>query len=233
MPNIVAKARDLARLALDGHRKEAFDVVRARIYLNSPAIGLRRDLSKPFEIPKADLQIEVRPLRQDDDLAFLRSSGQESRFRHVQLRMLQADIPTCYVAVAPNGDICYMQWLIAASENERIQAHFGRHFPLLKADEALAEGSYTVPEYRRRGIMSCAGVQICNMAKLFGARWVLSFVSQNNIPSLKGCARAGLEPYLLREETWRMFHRRTKFLAYKDPACAVERSADSAGYAQA
>jgi hypothetical protein len=44
-----------------------------------------------------------------------------------------------------NGDICYMQWLIPATENGEIQANFGSEFPLLNADEALLEGTSNVP----------------------------------------------------------------------------------------
>jgi GNAT superfamily N-acetyltransferase len=212
MPGLISKVHDLARFALDGHSNVAVQVVLGRLYGNSSAVGLRRDLSKAFQVPSAKLPIVVRPLRRDDDLAFLREGEEESsRFRFSQLRLVEANLPTCYVAVAPNGDICYMQWLIPAAENERIQAHYGSHFPLLNAAEALLEGAYTVPAYRGRTIMACAMAQIAEKAAQFGARWAITFVARGNEPSLKGCERAGFEPYIRRNEAWRMFHRRIEF----------------------
>jgi RimJ/RimL family protein N-acetyltransferase len=212
MPGIISKAHDLARFALDGHNKVAVQMVLERLYGNSSAVGLRRDLSKAFPVPSAKLPIVVRPLRRDDDLTFLREGEEESsRFRFGQLRLVEANLPTCHVAVSTKGDICYMQWLIPAAENEQIQAHFGSQFPLLKPDEALLEGAYTIPTYRGQGIMACAMAQIAEEAVQFGARWAMTFVAPGNEPSLRGCERAGFEPYIRRNEAWRMFHRRIDF----------------------
>jgi GNAT superfamily N-acetyltransferase len=148
-------------------------------------------------------------------LHFFIAGGDEDSFtRFAQLRMIKLNLPTCYVAVAPKGDICYMQWLTAASENEKIQANFGGQFPLLNPDEALLEGAYTVPGYRRQGIMSSASAQIAEKAKQFDARWAIRFVGRDNEPSLKGCAGAGFEPY----QSWRMLHRSIKFVPISRPA---------------
>jgi RimJ/RimL family protein N-acetyltransferase len=218
MPGLISKAYELARFALDGHSKVALQAVSGRLYGNSSSFGFRRDLSKAFQAPNANLQIVVRPLQRDDDLAFLREGGQEgSMARFAQLRMVEANLPTCYVAVAPNGDICYMQWLIPATENERIQANFGSQFPLLNADEALLEGAYTAPAYRGRRIMGCAMAQIAEKAQQLGARWVVTFVARGNEPSIKGCERAGFEPYILRHEAWRMLHRSITFAPISQP----------------
>ena len=39
--------------------------------------------------------------------------------------------------------------------------------------------------------------QIAERGTDLGARWVITFVTVDNIPSLKGCQRAGFVPYLL------------------------------------
>jgi hypothetical protein len=44
-----------------------------------------------------------------------------------------------------------------------------------------------------------------------GARWVITFVTTDNEPSLKGCHRAGFCPYVLRRERWLLFRRRLSF----------------------
>ena len=41
--------------------------------------------------------------------------------------------------------------------------------------------------------------------KDLGARWVVTFVTHDNVPSLKGCQRSGFSPYLSREERWQAF----------------------------
>ena len=222
MAGFLSKTQDFARFALDGHSKWALQAASYRLYGNESAVGLRRDLSKAFELPSAKLAIVIRPLRPDDDLAFLHGGGgQDDLTQFVQmrqLRMIKLKLPTCYVAVAPNSDICYMQWLIPATENEAIQAHFAGHFPLLNPDEALLEGAYTAPAYRGQGIMACAMGQIAEKATQFGARWAITFVGLPNEPSVKGCVRAGFEPYLSRVQSWRMLHHSTKFVPIVPPS---------------
>jgi GNAT superfamily N-acetyltransferase len=213
MASLFSKARNLARFALDGHGKLALQVLSRRMYGDTSSVGLRRDLSKPFQAPSANMKIVVRPLRPDDDLAFLHSGPEEEGYtRFTQLRMIKLNVPTCYVAIASNGDICFMQWLIPATENEKIQAIFGSLFPLLNSDEALLECTYTVPAYRGQGIMASAMAQIAEKGNQVGARWVLTFPGRDNERSIKGCVRAGFEPYILRTESLRMFHRSVKFV---------------------
>ena len=126
--------------------------------------------------------------------------------------LLQSTIPTCYVAVTPDGDPCYMQWLIGPSENDRVKEFFVDRFPWLAPDEALLEYAFTLEAYRGQGIMSCAMARrIAEQAADFGARWVITFVFDDHIPSLKGCKRAGFVPYLTRREQWWLFHRRLTF----------------------
>jgi hypothetical protein len=212
MAGFLSKAQNLVRFALDGHSKSALKVVSRRLYGNNSSVGLRRDLSIPFQVPAANLEINIRPLQPDDDLAFLHCGEEEESFtRFAQLRMTKLSLPTCYVAVTSNGSICYMQWLIPSTENERIQAIFGNLFPRLKTDEALLECAYTVPAYRGQRIMSCAMAQIAEKAKQFGARWAFTFPGRDSEAAIKGCVRAGFEPYILRHESLRMFHRTVKF----------------------
>ena len=212
MAGFLSKAQNLVRFGLDGHSKLALKIVSRRLYGDNSSVGLRRDLSRTFQVPAANLEIDIRPLQPDDDLAFLHCGKEEESFtRFDQLRMIKLSLPTCYVAVTSNGSICFMQWLIPATENEKIQAIFGSLFPRLKTDEALLECTYTVPAYRRQRIMGCAMAQIAEKAKQFGARWVYTFPGRDNEASIKGCVRAGFEPYILRHESLRMFRRTVKF----------------------
>jgi hypothetical protein len=73
-----------------------------------------------------------------------------------------------------------MQWLIGADQADEIEAVFHDQVPRLASDEVLLEGAFTPPAFRGRGVMA-------------------------NVPSLKGCNRAGFAPYVIRRNHWHLF----------------------------
>ncbi|HET8666748.1 MAG TPA: GNAT family N-acetyltransferase [Terriglobales bacterium] len=227
MKTVAGKILDLSRLTLNGHGNVAIQALKARMYRDSVSLGLCRDLRTPFAVPAAKVVTHIRPLLRTDDLSFLNDDAEpasELLTRVGQLRMLKADLPTCYVAVLPDGKIGYMQWLIGASENEKIMANFGEQFPSLQCTEALLEGAFTVPAYRGLGIMANAMAQIAERAINLGAHRVITFVGKENGASLKGCERAGFSPYVTRHESWRLFRRKINFVAIAEQPVAVERT---------
>jgi GNAT superfamily N-acetyltransferase len=206
----------LELIRTDNGRRRLWQAARVRLYSRRDAVGLRRDLSLPFAVPPAKIPLSVRPLRSDDDLAFIAAvpalDAQAARGRLDQRRLLRAEIPTCWIAVDPNGTTCYMQWLIASRDNALVGARWGGLFPELQPDEALLEGAYTAESHRGQGIMSHAMARIAERARDFGARQVVTFVGRSNVASLKGCERAGFAPYVERQENWSLFHRHVRFL---------------------
>jgi RimJ/RimL family protein N-acetyltransferase len=176
---------------------------------------MRRDLSLPFLGPNAKIPITVRPLAATDDLSALEPvpglTADERLWRLAQLRLLRSGIGVCYVAIAPGGRLCYMQWIMPSSENARLRAFFGNLYPKLGPDEALLEGAYTPDAYRGQGIMGAAMAQVAERAADVGARWVITFVDEQNQGSVKGCVRAGFSPYLRRRERFRLFYRDVSF----------------------
>jgi len=186
------------------------------LYSDSASVGLRRDLRAPCLAPGAQRPFQVRPLTPGDELAWLdvREPGlsdEQVYARLGQARLLRSGIQTCHVAVEPDGTACYMQWLILSNQNDQVRAFFGNLYPRLAPDEALLEGAYTPEAYRGQGIMAAAMAQIAERAGEFGARWVVTFVDESNVASLKGCARAGFVPFLRRHEAFRLFRRRVSF----------------------
>lgn len=211
----LTRARDLSRLVLSEGPAKAWSAIRYRVYSESSSLGLRRDLSLPFDKPTAKIPITVRPLASSDDLSALDPEpglpADEVWSRLVQRRLLGSGLRVCFVAIAPDGKPCYMQWAIPSTENQRMRAVFGNLYPVLGADEALLEGAYTPTAYRGKGIMGAAMAQVAERAADFGARWVITFVDERNSASVKGCVRAGFAPYLKRHERFRLFYRQIRF----------------------
>ncbi len=212
---LLSRARDLGDLALSGNLAKAWWAITYRAYSDSSSIGFRRDLTIPFHGPKAKIPITVRPLAPTDDLSDLDPvpglAPDEAFWRLNQRRLLVSELRTCYVAIAPEGKPCYMQWVIPATENDRLRTVFGNLYPVLQPDEALLEGAFTPEAYRGKGIMGAAMAQIAERAAEYGARWVITFVDDQNDASFKGCRRAGFTPYVRRQEKFRLFSRRVVF----------------------
>jgi RimJ/RimL family protein N-acetyltransferase len=187
--------------------------VRQRLYSDAHAFGLKRDLQIPFEAPAARVPLTVRRLRDSDVVELLEQGDpdEDAAERAARARMLRAGFPNCHVASTEGDRPCYMQWLLGHEDNERIQRYFGDAFPILEPDTALLEGAYTPAAHRGKGIMPAAMAQIAERARELGARYVVTFVATDNIPSLKGCERAGFQPYTVRTERFRLLRRRVTF----------------------
>jgi len=213
---VITLTKSLLFIRRAGYFHMLLKETKRRLYSDETHFGLRRDLTQRFEPPEANMVLTVRPLG-DGDISILLDvhasdiAGRELYVHMQRLNFLKADVPTCYVAVTSDNSPCYMQWLIGPSENEKIQTHFNGGFPLLAPDEALLEYAFTPNANRGQRIMPCAMAQIAEKAQAFGTRWVITFVDQQNIPALKGSKRAGFVPYLMRKDTWRLFHRRSTF----------------------
>ncbi|HEX6981420.1 MAG TPA: GNAT family protein [Balneolaceae bacterium] len=131
-------------------------------------------------------------------------------------KLVKANIPNCYVAVTDDDTPCYLQWLMGPEQNERIQSFFGKAFPKLDKDEALLEGAFANPAFRGMGVMPEAMSKITTEAVNIGVHRVITFVSIGNIPSLKGCKRAGFSPYVLKKDRRFLFQHKVSFHAIPD-----------------
>jgi GNAT superfamily N-acetyltransferase len=205
-----------------GNAAKAWWALSYRVYSDSTSLGLRRDLSRPFIPPDAKIPLTVRPLAAGDDLSSLDPvpglPADEAYSRLVQRRLLHSGLQTCYLALTSDGQPCFMQWVVPASENDRLRAIFGNLYPVLGAQEALLEGAYTPQAHRGKGIMGAAMARVAEQAGKVGARWVITFVDETNEASLKGCVRAGFTPYVKRYERFRFFHRKITFAPLESAA---------------
>ena len=214
-----SKLHNALQLIRSGHFIVLLKEFKKRIYSHSVSVGLQRDLNNDFPTPSAKIEIQVRPLRNEDIADLLDVSADPSinpRIIAHQKSMVDANIPTCYVAVTADNKPCYMQWLIGYEDNQKIEEYFEGVFPALKKSEALLEGAYSNPAYRGLRIMPMAMALIAEKAAEINARWVNTFVDVTNIPSLKGCQRSGFTPYLLRRDRWFLFYRTITFHPISD-----------------
>jgi len=191
-------------------------ILRTKAWRTEHALGLCRTLATPFLAPAALIPISVRPIEPNDVRALLNVSESglsqaERRDRTSRLHLLDAGFASCYVAVTSEGQACYIQWLISPDENDRLQEAFDGLFPRLAPTEMLLEGAYTPAAFRGQRIMPAAMALIAEKAADRGAARALTFVGDDNVPSLKGCKRAGFVPCLRREAIHRLGHRRMVF----------------------
>jgi len=208
----IPRMRNVCRLLRKGHFSVLFREFLKRLRSESLSLGLRRDMKVSFQAPEANIKLQIRLLKDGDLDELLVSNSQnpvDPRLIARQCSLAEAEISHCYVAVTPEDKPCYMQWLI--SDNEIIERNFKGLFPLLKKYEALLEGAYCNPAYRGMGIMPAAMAQIAEKSDSTKIRWINTFVDVTNIPSLKGCRRAGFEPCIMRKDRWFFFYRMISF----------------------
>jgi len=214
--SVITRIKHLAFIARRSEYRVIAQKIRLRIQSQTRSYGLRRDLRIPFDAPEAKIPFTIRTLCAQDietifDLKKQNLTKPEVLELINRLQHARANIPTCYVAVTTDNTPAYMQWLMGSQQNESIQIFFNKTFPILKPDEALLENALTLAEFRGKGLMPAAMARIAERAVEVGARWVITFVGEDNIASLKGCKRAGFYPYMLRAERWFLFRRTLTF----------------------
>lgn len=215
MTPVFKRAQSFARLVAGGNATLALHLLATRLHSHTRFLGLRHDLQEPSVVPAARIDVDVRPLRADDDLSFLDPDPALDRnanwVRTEQRKLVDANIPTCWVAVAEGNRIAYMQWLVGPSDNPTIQERWRGLFPQLAPDEALLEGAYTPEAFRGMGVMPHAMARITEAARQLGVRYVITFVKDGNIPALKGSMKSGFRPHLERQHSWSLFRRKVVF----------------------
>lgn len=195
---------------------ELLRTARNRLWSDLDAYGLRRDLDVPHVAPDALIDISVRRLRDSDVPAILGTddsslSSAEKFDRLDRRRLLESGAGSCFVAVTADDEPCYVQWLFGHQDNDFIQRFFPATFPILDPDTALLENAFTPASFRGQRIMSAAMARIAEEARSLDARYVVTFVSTDNTPSLKGCDRAGFGVYVNRRQRFRGFRRSVEF----------------------
>jgi hypothetical protein len=57
--------------------------------------------------------------------------------------VIREDIPTCYVATADDGSLCYMQWMVNWEQQKRLRPYFKGQLHPFHSETVLLEFAYT------------------------------------------------------------------------------------------
>lgn len=174
--------------------------------LRRTSLGLRRDCSTKWDVEGGKIPIMVRELTATDISLILpehlASSNRRERAQiNVRRKLLAQNTPTCFVAIDQHsGRPCFIQWAFDHSQNDFIADFFKGRFPRLKVGQILLENAYTHPDFRGQGVMPIAMNLLADLLGAKGASEIITFVETTNVPSLKGCLRAGFQPFVRRKD---------------------------------
>lgn len=187
--------RDVIRTVRSIGAREAIRAVRSRLWSETLGFGLASDLTdlpspRPPKIPVNMVVVEARGFRGFDEERE-RTEGSDRLEVEQRQRLCRAGVARLYVAATDDGDAIYAQWLIGSGEQAPLHRVTHRQFPHLTGNETLVEGAYTFVNHRKLGAMAEGMSQLMHIARDEGSNRCLTYVSCDNVPSLRGCANSG------------------------------------------
>lgn len=190
-------------------------IVRAlgdRAWSTNISFGLACDLAR---VPPARPTAVAVHMRETDEKTFTgfhaereRVAGDDYMEIDQRLRMCASCVVVLYCAFDPEGAPIFAQWLINSRTQFRLRRMTHGQFPELSESEVLAEGGYTFVDFRRLGAMGEGLRQVLCIARENGAERCVTFVTVDNLASLRGVANAGFELEHVRATVSRLGRRR-------------------------
>jgi len=209
---VVRAFGNLLVLLRRGYWRESLQSLSRRIWSNEVYLGLHHDLAVPFPALTSQVSLSLRPLREGDAASLLQldrtaPSAADFHTRLSRNRLMEAAIPTCYVATTTDGDPCYLQWLIGPQDFSALQDFTNEWYPPLQEGDLLLEGAYTPERFRGKGIALSAVLHLADEAKSAGGSRLVTFIGEPNVSALRAYERLGFVPFVQRQERWRFFRR--------------------------
>ena len=178
--------------------RELTRLVLRRLWSSSASFGLRADLNRLPEVRAARIPVRMEPRDPESFIGFedelSRVSGSDAVDVAHRNAFCAAGVRTLYVAADDSGRPIYAQWLVRHEEQEALHRVTHGFFPQLDEGEALLEGAYSFPSARKQGAMADGMGQLLIRARDAGDRTAFTYVSEENIASLRGCANVGFAP---------------------------------------
>jgi hypothetical protein len=221
---------------VNGYRrlKRALELVRAtdrrtvgrevlgRAWGQKTYLGLRCDLSDLPDRRAAKIPLTMTARSSADFTGFEIERQHAAGADQIQLlireRFCDLDVRSLYVATSPEEMPMYCQWLIHADDQHLLDASGAGEYAKLAGDEVLLEGAYTFTPFRGVGAMADGMWQLLSVARGEGARCAFTYVADDNIPSLRGCANVGFVADHVHLSVRRFGRRRTETRGLDDKA---------------
>ena len=204
--------RKLLLLIRTGQFKRLVRVIRAHLYSESVHVGLRRSTSEPFPPPRPRFSLALREAEPRDRALFDPRTRDHADSELVDAyNLLGTRLLTPYVAETKDGEVCFLNFVVDASQNAVLAGLYGDLFPPLRADEALLEAAYTLEKFIGRGIVLNVMPLLAERAREQGIEWLIAYPPAGNGPMLRAAYWAGFEPFVQRRDTYRLFRRKVRF----------------------
>jgi hypothetical protein len=183
--------------------RELFRIGHRLLWSTSLSFGLLVDVEEPLKRPHpARIPVIMQAYDPSSFTGFKEELSRASGANSVELSGRQefcdGGVRSLYVSVDESGGPIYAQWLVRRDDQQALHNIKGDLFPQLGEREALLEGAYTFVSARGQGAMTDGMAQLLAAARDAGDRKVYTYVAEENIPSLRGCAKVGFEPDHLR-----------------------------------
>jgi len=192
--------------------------LRRRLASEEMNFGLRCDLQRlpPPKQARIPLTLERCDGSFDGFQAELDRTSGADHGRIVRRQKLHAQgVHSMHVAFDDTGMPIYVQWLVT-SPDQVMLPDTAQLWPALNPDEVLLEFAYTFTPFRGFGVMADAMGRLLQVAAQSGARWAFTYVSDENVPSLRGCSKVGFDLDHVRTTTNRLGASRNRFRAPTD-----------------
>lgn len=177
--------------------------------------GLLRERDKQFTPAPADVELTARLL--DDELApkvfdFEGLGERDCTYLERRCRIWEAGFHNGFVAVDPDGEPAYLQWLIPPAQNAKVKEFFGPLFPL-DDTTLVVEGAWIPPKFRKANVMGEGLSKVTEAAFEASpeATAALCFPELKNKGAVRGSASGGYDIAKLRTDTWRLGRRSCTF----------------------
>jgi GNAT superfamily N-acetyltransferase len=190
-------------------------LLRRWLWSDKVGVGVARPLDTPMKARNPRIPLRIRPLEPKDEPAFSDPEGysqDEAINRLDARRLIDSRIRTIYVAATEEGDEpTFVQCLVFADENHRLDAAFGGLIPPLEPGDAMIDFAFTIEKYRSANVMPWALAQLVEMAREAGATRMVTWLPQDNIAMNRFLRRVGFSQFAIRHERYRLGRRRIWF----------------------
>ena len=188
-----------------------------QLYSSTVFLFMEKEPDDNDAYPPSLHQCVVTPASPEDVEEFFQKMVYESEESRYQLLVrkwfYESGLHNCYIArTSDTNEMCHIRWMVTSRDMR--ETGYEIRLPTLKEDDVLAENAYTLERFRGRGINTAAARPIDEIYRKQGFRRIMSYIDENNIPSLKTSKKRGnkvfervLERHILFRVTWKMIER--------------------------